>query len=213
MPTTNSMSGGGGADTMAGPPPLSQPGGASISDAFEGLDGVGGGMNDMLKNPATTGFNYGAGGDTGSISSYHASSPEVSMRNQVTLEHKTGVAVETIPEPEPGQYSNREVATNNGSGNTNSNYVASYKMGESSDELVKLKDALQKLQAENISLKASMGTLSFEEKDTQKELNATIAEVTKLSNELTKTRAQVLASKSRLLQSAAELKAAQEKTS
>ena len=213
MPTTNSMSGGGGVDTMAGPPPLSQPGGASISDAFEGLDGIGGGMNDVLKNPVTTGFHFGAGGDTGSISSYHASTPEISTRNQLTLEHKSGVAAETIPEPEPEQYSNHDVTTHNGSGNTSSNYVASYKMGESSDELVKLKDALQKLQAENISLKASMGTLSLEEQDTQKELSATIAEVTKLSNELTKTRAQVLASKSRLLQASAELKAAKEKTS
>ena len=57
--------GGFGAGTMAGPPPLSQPGGASISDAFEGLDGVGGGMGDVLKNPPTSGFHYGAaGGDT-----------------------------------------------------------------------------------------------------------------------------------------------------
>lgn len=220
LPTASSMagaSGGFGAGTMAGPPPLSQPGGASISDAFEGLDGVGGGMGDVLKNPPTSGFNYTAGGgDTGSISSYHASTPEIGMRNHITFEQKADVVVETIPEPGPEPYSNHVETTttnNNHSRNTNKDYVSSYKMGESSVELQKLKEALQKLQAENISLKASMGSLSLEEQDTQRELNATIAEVTKLSNELTKTRAQVLASKSRLLQATAELKAAKEKTS
>jgi chromosome segregation ATPase len=135
------------------------------------------------------------------------------MRNHVTLELKTDVAVETIPEPEPEQHSNRMATTHNSSDTTNTDYIASYKMGGSTDELQKLKEALQKLQAENISLKASMGSLSLDEQDTQKELNATVAEVAKLSNELTKTRAQVLASKSRLLQAAAELKAAKEKTS
>jgi Cytoskeletal-regulatory complex EF hand len=217
MPAVNSMAGGGvgfGAGSMAGPPPLSQPGGASISDAFEGLDAVGGGMGDVLKNPPTSGFNYVAGGDTGSISSYHASTPEISMRNHTTFEQKADVVVETIPEPSSEQYSNYvETTTNNNSSNTNKDYVSAYKMGESSVELQKLKEALQKLQAENISLKASMGSLSLEEQETQKELNATIAEVTKLSNELTKTRAQALASKSRLLQATAELKAAKEKTS
>lgn len=220
LPTASSMAGAGGgfgAGTMAGPPPLSQPGGASISDAFEGLDGVGGGMGDVLKNPPASGFNYTAGGgDTGSISSYHASTPEIGMRNHITFEQKADVVVETIPEPAPEPYSNHVETTttnNNHSSNTNKDYVSSYKMGESSVELQKLKEALQKLQAENISLKASMGSLSLEEQDTQRELNATISEVTKLSNELTKTRAQVLASKSRLLQATAELKAAKEKTS
>lgn len=213
MPTTNSISGGGGASTMAGPPPLSQPGGVSISDAFEGLDGIGGGMGDVMKNPTASGFHYTAGGDTGSISSYHASTPEVSTKHHLTFEQRADIVVETISDPAPEQYSNHVDTTINHSGNANKDYVTSYKMGDSNSELQKLKEALQKLQAENISLKASMGSLSLEEQDTQKELNATIAEVTKLSNDLTKTRAQVLASKSRLLQAAAELNAAKEKTS
>ena len=213
MSTTNSISGGGGVGTMAGPPPLSQPGGVGISDAFEGLDGIGGGMGDVMKNSTVSGFNYTAGGDTGSISSYHASTPEVSTRHHLTFEQKTDVVVETISDQTTEQYSNHLETTNDHNDNTqNKDYVTSYKMGDSNVELQKLKEALQKLQAENISLKASMGSLSLEEQDTQKELNATIAEVTKLSNDLTKTRAQVLASKSRLLQASAELKAAKEKT-
>lgn len=72
---------------------------------------------------------------------------------------------------------------------------------------------LQKLQAENISLKASLGTMTEEEKEVQKEIGATVAEIGKLSNELTTLRAQVLAAKSALLEAAAELKGHQEKKS
>ena len=89
--------------------------------------------------------------------------------------------------------------------------AADYDMGDASVELTKLKAVLQKLQAENISLKAQLGSMSDEEKDVQKEISATVAEVGKLSNELTTLRAQVLASKSRLLEASAELKAAREK--
>ena len=53
--------------------------------------------------------------------------------------------------------------------------------------------------------------MTDEEHDIQKELNATVAEVTKLASGLTNVRAQVLASKSRLLEATAELKAAQQK--
>lgn len=84
-------------------------------------------------------------------------------------------------------------------------------MADSTGELEKLKTVLQKLQAENISLKAQLGTMSEEEKDVQRQVNATVSEIGELSNQLTTLRAQVLASKSRLLEATAELKAAQEK--
>jgi hypothetical protein len=194
---------------VAGPPPLSKPGGVSISDAFEGLDGIGG-SSDMMQNNNATSFSYNVG-DTGSISSYNALTPPppTTHANFSTVSD----VVEAIPEPAPEHRNVVPAMEAKYDNNTiDKHYVDSYNMGESSVELKKLKDALQKLQAENISLKASMGSLSLEEQDTQKELNATIAEVTKLANDLTKTRAQVLASKSRLLQSTAELKAAKEKT-
>ena len=66
-------------------------------------------------------------------------------------------------------------------------------------------------QAENISLKAQLGNLSEEEKDVQKQLSASAAEISRLSNGLTTVRAQVLASKARLLEATAELKAVEEK--
>ena len=46
--------------------------------------------------------------------------------------------------------------------------ASSYDMGDSNEELVKLKGVLQKLQAENISLKAQLGTMTDEEKDEKK---------------------------------------------
>jgi Cytoskeletal-regulatory complex EF hand len=182
---------------LQGPPPLTQQlGGVSISDAFEGLGG--------------------GAGDTGSISSYRATTPVLAPSNGfgvsaapttgagmpslnlAAANHDEEPAVKLAPPPAPTMVTSAQLAS-------------SYDMGESSEELTKLRNALQKLQAENISLKAKMGSLTDEERDIQKELNATVAEVSNLANELTKTRAQVLASKSRLLESTAELKAAKEK--
>jgi Cytoskeletal-regulatory complex EF hand len=206
-PTVSSMGGGGGMSMpsgpapplsgLQGPPPLTQQlGGVSISDAFEGLGG--------------------GAGDTGSISSYRATTPVLAPSNGfgvsaapttgagmpslnlAAADHDEEPAEKSAPPPAPTMVTSAQLAS-------------SYDMGESSEELTKLRNALQKLQAENISLKAKMGSLTDEERDIQKELNATVAEVSNLANELTKTRAQVLASKSRLLESTAELKAAKEK--
>jgi hypothetical protein len=87
----------------------------------------------------------------------------------------------------------------------------SYSMGASSEELEKIKVILQKLQAENISLKAGLTHLTEEEKDVQKETMAVVSEIGSLSNQLTTLRAKVLAAKSRLMEASAELKAAREK--
>jgi chromosome segregation ATPase len=94
---------------------------------------------------------------------------------------------------------------------TTKELASSYEMGDTSAELEKLKTMLQKLQAENISLKASLGTMTEEEKEVQKEISATVAEIGKLSNELTSLRAKVLAAKSALLEATAELKGHHEK--
>lgn len=174
---------------MPGPPPISQMGGVSISDAFEGL----------------------GGGDTGSISSYRATTPYEQQQTSYEQHNNPNVAspkqspkAEAAPAPAPAS---RTIE----SPKTTKQLASSYNMGEAHEELEKLKAVLQKLQAENISLKATMGSMTEEEKDIQKELSATVAEVSKLSNELTTLRAQVLASKSRLLEASAELKATKEK--
>jgi hypothetical protein len=84
--------------------------------------------------------------------------------------------------------------------------ASKYDMGDNAMELDKLKAQLQKLQAENISLRASLGSMTEEEKEVQKEVGATVAEIGKLSGELTTLRAQVLATKSVLLEATADLK-------
>ena len=91
--------------------------------------------------------------------------------------------------------------------------ASSYRMGDDSEELKKLKIILQRLQAENIALRAQMGSMTEEEREVQKESMATIAEINRLSSELTDVRAQVLSHKTRLLESSAELAAAKEKKS
>ena len=115
---------------------------------------------------------------------------------------------ETIPEPkyvpEPS-YSPAPKSTEQ--------LVSSYRMGDDSEELKKLKMTLQRLQAENIALRAQMGSMTEEEREVQKEAMATIAEINRLSSELNEVRAQVLSSKTRLLESSAELAAAKEKKS
>jgi Cytoskeletal-regulatory complex EF hand len=178
---------------LPGPPPLSQQtGGVSISDAFEGLDGV---------------------GDTGSISSFGASNQvPSSVHYSSSYDHQQHTTVETVPEDDPVEHSRtREPAPTPEPPKTIAQLASSYDMGEAKDELEKLRAILQKLQAENISIKAKLGVMGDEEKDIQRELSATVAEISKLSSELTTLRAQMLASKSRLLEAAAEFKAAKEK--
>jgi len=84
---------------------------------------------------------------------------------------------------------------------------SSYAVGDTQQELVKLKNVLQKLQAENISLKAQLGNMTDEEKEVQKNLGATISEIGILSTDLGLQRQHVLEAKNRLLEAKAELKA------
>eukprot|EP00542_Grammatophora_oceanica_P015991 CAMPEP_0194039652 /NCGR_PEP_ID=MMETSP0009_2-20130614/11757_1 /TAXON_ID=210454 /ORGANISM="Grammatophora oceanica, Strain CCMP 410" /LENGTH=1039 /DNA_ID=CAMNT_0038682559 /DNA_START=18 /DNA_END=3137 /DNA_ORIENTATION=- len=213
--------GGGGPPPLSGAPQLQPAGGLSISDAFEGLDS---------SNAANTSFGIGNfpsgdsssprgfGGFGESAQSYGGLSasdmppdiPTMGVTPQVeTVQEEDGgipapaamaprQRMTTVMEPVEPPKTTRQLAQN-------------YDMGDESTELAKLKATLQKLQAENISLKAQMGNMSEEEKDVQKEIAATVHEIGSLSNNLTTLRAQVLATKSRLLESTAELKAAQEK--
>ena len=213
---------GGGMSDLQGPPPIVQAGGQDISDAFEGLSTTGGdlppptssygalGGGGSFGGPAT-GSNdpSGAGGLPTNSSSIGQPSPNMAptpatvpspplIRDQPppSLSSAAGGTASLAPEEPP---------------KTTESLAQSYDMTDSSGELVKLKGVLQKLQAENISLKAQLGTMSEEEKEVQKQVNATVAEIGELSNQLTTLRAQVLASKSRLLEATSELKAAQEK--
>jgi cob(I)alamin adenosyltransferase len=175
-------------------PPIRPAGGMGISDAFEGLSTGGGGS--MSGPPPIT----------------RSSLPEPgSFATASSLDHGAP-AVSTIPDPEP--YAAAAPSPSPPpmeKPKTTKELASSYEMGDTSAELEKLKTMLQKLQAENISLKASLGTMTEEEKEVQKEISATVAEIGKLSNELTSLRAKVLAAKSALLEATAELKGHHEK--
>jgi hypothetical protein len=78
-------------------------------------------------------------------------------------------------------------------------------------ELEKVRSVLQKLQAENISLKAQLGQFSEEEQSVRGEIGRTVNEIGILSQELTSLRSQVVDAKSNLIEASAELKAQVEK--
>jgi hypothetical protein len=192
--------------SLPGPPPLQPQGGGggmvSISDAFEGLatSGESAGPSYMNANnavppPVPTSVTFEKSGTFENAS--HASASYVAAPEPAPAPQMTMQAPAPAPEPEVQK--------------TTEQLASSYNMGGAHEEMDKLKGILQKLQAENVSLKAQLGSMSEEEKDVQRELGATVAEIGKLSNELTGKRAEVLAAKSRLLEATSELKATKEK--
>ena len=84
--------------------------------------------------------------------------------------------------------------------------ASKYEVGDAHSELDKMKGVLQKLQAENISLKAQLGNMSEEEKQVQRQLGAIVTEIGQLASELTVQRQKVSEAKNKLLEASAELK-------
>jgi len=180
-----------------GPPPVVSTGGLSISDAFEGLSMTSEGPRSPPQNTPLPSYvpqqNHGYSG----LGNHQPSVPE-----DTETTFASPPLVREVPAPTSGPTAHPA---------SSKDLAASYQMGDSNEELIKLKAVLQKLQAENISLKAQMGSMTEEEKDVQKELSAIVAEIGKLSNELHSLRAQVLQAKTRLLEASAELKSSHEK--
>lgn len=79
------------------------------------------------------------------------------------------------------------------------------------EELEKMKSILQKLQAENISLKAQMGQYTAEELQVRSDITKTIEEIGKITQEVASLRVQVSDAKAALIEATAELKFAEEK--
>lgn len=186
-----------------GPPPIVQTGGMSISDAFEGLSVTSNDLQAPSIQPPPL-----------NLPSYV---PENRPMERFSMEHddddddddEPTPAYSAPPQPQPpAPARNRAPA---GPPPSSKALAANYDMGDSHQELDKLKTVLQKLQAENISLKAQLGSMSEEEKDVQKELSAVVTEIGKLSNELQSLRSQVLTAKTGLLEASAALKAAHER--
>ena len=220
--------------SMAGPPPLVPPGGASISDAFEGLGpdptasaSVGGGASVMTAGGTAGGASYTAGAGGGGGASYNAPpspSPQAEAPPAVVVPN----AVE-VPEPAPVVApATAPVAAVAPAADTTSTIPAPTPVAanraaaaaaaptatvphDSHGELTTLQATLQKLQAENISLKAKLGDVTEEEAEVRKEIGQTVAEIGRLSQELTGLRDKVADAKAALIEATAELKAQKEK--
>jgi Cytoskeletal-regulatory complex EF hand len=178
QPMKSSLSG------LPGPPPLQQASLDSISNAFEGLGGLGG-TSQM--------------GGTGFVTANSTPMPSPPLAPKM---ESTTFCLATPPPPmvetvEPEQKTAASTF-----------YQVS---GTHQEELQKLRTILQKLQAENIALKAQLGHMTEEERDVQTQLGTVLTEITTLSTQLTTLRAQVLSAKSKLLESTAELQASQER--
>jgi Cytoskeletal-regulatory complex EF hand len=200
---------------MPGPPLISKPGGLGISDAFEGLNST---ENMSSLPPPANGFGSlgGYGGGIGNEPSYGGTGMTTPMEQQSP---RMDSAPPPMPSPpnvphasksQPLAMSMRSTAPE-APPKSSEVLAQSYNMSDNTGELDKMKVVLQKLQAENIALRAQLGTMSEDEKDVQRQLNATVVEIGVLSSRLTTLRAQVLASKASLMEVTAELKSAQEK--
>jgi len=202
-PTGNAMSSGASVmSALSAPPPLPPPGAGtvSISDAFEGLEGstTVGGVDSYLASapPIAT-----------STSSYdnESNAPPPVHNEAPPVQTVVSPPVQTVVQPPPTQERSVEPSIGLPSVASTDQPASGHR-----DELDKLKAVVQTLKAENIALKASMGSLAGDEEDVQRELSATVSEIEELSAELTTLRAQVLSSKSRLLEATSELKAAKQ---
>lgn len=207
-------------------------GGVSISDAFEDLDPSTAASYDYeTPAPAPVGM---AGAVTSSVRASLPSREEGTLppaeidtsaakQNQLRMSSLTdaterpsmAVALSSPPsvipeeesvhqQPVPAPAVNSSLRT---SQRASINAVAAYAEGDDASELTKLRGVLQKLQAENIALKAQLGSMTEDERQVQKEISVTVSEIGKLSQELTGLRTDVASAKAKLIEATAELEA------
>lgn len=173
-------------EALPGPPPIQPPGGQSISDAFEGLSTTDTGMGYAESNPIQ---------------------PSPSMDDSIP-EPAPPVISQPTSMPQPATAA--PVGATAAAAVTVAAKVSAPDTSGGSD-IDQLRATIQKLQAENVSLKAQLSGMGDEEGAVKQSLGATLSEINQLTDELTQTRAQVLAAKSRLVEATAELQAAKEK--
>ncbi len=191
-----------------GPPPVvgsSSMGGMNISDAFEGMSAIGS-VTDYSHAPEPEA--PPAPAPAPALPTYVPEAP-IPAPAPVVVEPATPqpqpTYVQPVQMPEPAIIPPAAAPTPPAPAPT-------YEVSDSQhDELAKLKNALQNLQAENVSLKAQLGNMTEEEKHVQQELGQTMAEITSLTENLKLTRQEVAEAKNRLLEAKAALNAQKEK--
>ena len=181
---------------MAGPPPLGHAvGGTSISDAFSGLDPAG-----------TVEYNSApVAGSTGGVSSSNPPpSPGAAGPPAIAPASVAGAPPPlSISHPPPDVKDSETPAA--------ASVTAIVPATQVGEDLEKLRATLQKLQAENVSLKAQLGSVSEEEHDVRSEINRTVSEIATRNQYLASLREKVAIAKAALIEATAELKGHKEK--
>jgi hypothetical protein len=175
-------------------------GAVGISDAFDDLSPEPVGQN-YSANPPAPSMGYGP---SATLPPTMGRPPdEISVHSSQSHPHMAPQPVVMPPQTFSAGAIDRSAPTGGGSSKT---------LGEDSEaELINLRAIRQKLQAENVSLKAQLGSMTEEEREVHKEISETVADVARMSQELTTVRAGVAEAKSKLIESTAELKALKEK--
>eukprot|EP00522_Entomoneis_paludosa_P011313 CAMPEP_0172447012 /NCGR_PEP_ID=MMETSP1065-20121228/6408_1 /TAXON_ID=265537 /ORGANISM="Amphiprora paludosa, Strain CCMP125" /LENGTH=998 /DNA_ID=CAMNT_0013198205 /DNA_START=21 /DNA_END=3017 /DNA_ORIENTATION=- len=196
---------------LGGPPPL---GGMNISDAFDGLD------------PSPT----AAAGPGDAAPSYGMEEPPASeMPPPPQMTAAAAVPSPQMEQPTPQQQPPAvsmqptvgvAMSVPVGGGSDSGGGIpapaaaaVASSSGSSSDELAQAKELLQKLQAENISLKAQLSNFSEEEMEAQRELALTVSEIARLNSVLTGLRGEALSAKGRLADLTAAVKSSKDNVS
>ena len=176
-------------------PDAADVGGTSISDAFSGLDPAG-----------TVEYNSApVAGSTGGVSSSNPPpSPGAAGPPAIAPASVAGAPPPlSISHPPPDVKDSETPAA--------ASVTAIVPATQVGEDLEKLRATLQKLQAENVSLKAQLGSVSEEEHDVRSEINRTVSEIATRNQYLASLREKVAIAKAALIEATAELKGHKEK--
>lgn len=131
-------------------------------------------------------------------------SPYIPREENITNnDYQTGDVAHSLPESSGVRTPTSVLQTDSSNKVNNSNAESS--------ELEKLRNDMQQLKAENISLKAQLGSFSGDEIEVQSEIAKTVSMISAFSHEVKFMRSNVIKAKISLIESTAELKAQVEK--
>ena len=163
-------------------------------------------VNEPLQFPNTT----DSSGDVPLLSQPIVQSSQQTQHRSMTMNSNAPVTSipspnENIPVSLPSPTINDTSQIDKPVTNSSDQTSTSYAHNEDAAELVKIKKVLQQLQAENISLKAQLNTISGEEANVRDEISDVVSEIGDLSKELVALRSDVAKAKASLIEATSEL--------
>lgn len=205
-------------EQIAPPPAAPQPamGGMSISDAFEGLDEPAPPTPAEPEPPAQPEPTPSV---VSALPEPQVAPPASASYQNPPVAAPTPVLQQQEPSPVPVPASvtvqpavgiSMSMPTENGAPPVPAAAPTTQAAPASSQELIEAQELLQKLKAENISLKAQLSAVSEEEMAAQRELALTVSEIAKLSTQLSSMRSDITQQKARLSELTAAVKTSKE---